>query len=346
MDRKANDEIFMRAALAEARKGIGRTSPNPTVGAVLVVDGKIVARGHHRGAGLAHAEVECLQAYGAAVPKNATLYATLEPCSTTSRTPPCTTALLNAGVKRLVVGVIDANPSHAGRGIDLLRQAGVAVETGILAAECAALNEAFDKWIVTKRPFVIAKCGMTLDGRLTCPPNEERWVTSAAARRHANHFRAQVDAILIGAETVRTDNPRLTARMGRGARQPWRVVLSRSGRVPRSAHLFTDRFAQRTIVMREQSLAAVLENLGHREITSVLIEGGSDILGQALDERLIDRVHIYLGPLLTGGAVVAFPGTGASLTENGVRLREVLYERIGGDIFVKGKATYPVAFSE
>ena len=342
MDRTADDEAFMRAALAEAEKGVGRTSPNPAVGAVLVVDGKIVARGHHRGSGSPHAEIECLESYEAAVRRDATLYVTLEPCSTAGRTPACTEALIAAGVKSIVVGAIDVNPKHAGRGIKALRKAGINVRTEVLAAECTAINDAFNKWIVTRRPLVIAKCGMTLDGRLTRPPGEERWITSPAARRHANCFRAQMDAILIGAETLRADNPRLTAREIPDARPPWRIVLSRSGRMPRSAHLFADYFADRTLVFRNQPLAAVLDNLGKREITSVLIEGGGDILGQALDGRLIDQVRIYLGPFLTGGPVVAFPGVGAGSTQSGVRLREIRYERIGDDVLVTGKANYPL----
>ena len=346
MNRAADEKAFMRAALEEAQKGVGRTSPNPAVGAVLVVGGKIVASGHHRGASSPHAEVQCLRAYGVAVPPDATLYVTLEPCSTTGRTPPCTEALARAGVKNVVVGAIDPNPKHAGRGIELLREAGITVRTGVLGAECSTLNEAFNKWIVTGRPLVIAKCGMTLDGRLTRAPHEERWITSPAARRHANRFRAQVDAILIGAETLRSDNPRLTSRVVPGARQPWRIVLSRSARLPSSAHLFTDRFADRTLVFRDHSLAAVLDDLGQKEITSVLIEGGGDVLGQALDGRLIDNIQIYLGPLFTGGPVVAFPGAGASSTRHGVRLSESCYERIGDDVLVTGKATYLTASSE
>src|SRR6266700_4249426 len=158
---------------------------------------------------------------------------------------------------------------------------------GILARECARLNEAFNKWIVTQRPFVIAKCGMSLDGRLTRPPGEPRWITDISARRHAQGLRARVDAILVGAETVRADNPRLTVRGVQGARQPWRVVLTRSGSLPRRAQLFSDRFRSRTLMYQRQSLAAVFKNLGKRGVTSVLIEGGGDVLSQAVDARLI-----------------------------------------------------------
>ena len=340
------DERFMRAALTEARKGIGRTSPNPAVGAVLVAGEKIIARGYHRGAGLPHAEVDCLAQVEQPVPKNATLDVTLEPCSTTGRTPPCTGAIVEAGVRNVVVGAIDVNPLHAGRGLHALEAAGVSVRSGVIAEECAAINESFNKWIQTKRPFVIAKCGMSLDGRLTRPPGEERWLTSAASRRRANQLRAQVDAILVGAETVRADNPRLTVRSVRGARQPWRVVLTRSGRLPKAAHVFTDGFADRTLVFRDKPFGDVLAELGARDVTSILIEGGGEILGEALDANLIDRVQIYLAPLFTGGPVIAFPGRGAGATSEALRLRDVRYEKIGADIFITGKATYGGAVSE
>src|SRR6266480_8012962 len=200
MDRR-RDEKFMRAALNEAKKAVGQTSPNPAVGAVLVVGNRIVATGHHRGAGRDHAEIECLRNFAAAVPVRATLYVTLEPCSTVGRTAACTDAILQAGVRNVVVGAIDVNPRHSGRGIARLRDAGVRLREGILAEECALLNEAFNKWIVARRPFVIAKCGMSLDGRLTRPPGEPRWITSPPARHHAHQLRTRVDAILLGAQT-------------------------------------------------------------------------------------------------------------------------------------------------
>ena len=192
MPRENVDEQFMRAALSEARRSLGQTSPNPAVGAVLVVGERIVARGHHRRAGAAHAEVECLRQYGKRIPKNATMYVTLEPCSTSGKTGPCTDALIKAGLRKIVIGALDPNPRHSGRGIKLLTNAGLQVRTGVLAAECSELNEAFNKWIRTGRPFVIAKCGMSLDGRLTASPSEGRWLTSPASRRHAHRLRAQV----------------------------------------------------------------------------------------------------------------------------------------------------------
>lgn len=341
-----DDEWFMRAALAEATKGVGHTSPNPAVGAVIGVDNKIIARGHHRQAGAPHAEVECLANVRGSIPAPATMHVTLEPCSTTGRTGPCTDAIIRSGVRTVVVGAVDPNPRHAGRGIELLRAAGLTVRENVLADECSALNKPFNKWIQTARPYVIAKCGMSLDGRLTAAPGEERWITGPASRRHANRLRAHVDAIVVGAETVRADNPRLTVRAMRGARQPLRVVLSNSGSLPSDAHLFTDRFADRTVVFRDRKLAAVLAELGSKEVTSVLIEGGGDVLGQALDARLIDEVQIYLGPVFTGGPVVAFGGRGAGATLQALRLRNPRYEQIGGDVFVTGEATYATAAHE
>ncbi len=315
------DEKFMRAALKEAKKVLGQTSPNPAVGAVLVINDRIVARGHHREAGRDHAEIECLRDFGA----------------------PCTNAIISAGVKNVVVGAIDVNPRHSGEGIMQLRNAGVNVREGVLAEDCARLNEAFNQWIVTGRPFVIAKCGMSLDGRLTRPSGETRWITGPSARRHARELRARVDAVLVGAETVRADNPRLTVRGTPRARQPWRVVLTRSGKLPRRARLFSDRLAARTLIYEGKSLAGVLENLGKRGITSVLIEGGGDVLGQALDARLIDKVQLYLGPILSGGPVIAFPGRGADNAASAVRLRRISYQRIAQSVCITGYPERPTS---
>ena len=331
----------MRAALAEAKRALGWTSPNPAVGAVLVIDNHIVSRGHHREAGRAHAEIECLRNFGAPIPARATLYVTLEPCSTAGRTAPCTNAIIKAGLEELVIGATDLNPRHSGRGIAELRSAGVRVRDGILAEECTRLNEAFNKWIVTGQPFVIAKCGMSLDGRLTRPPGESRWITGRDARRDAHQLRARVDAVLVGAETVRADNPRLNIRGVRRVRQPWRVVLTRSGQLPRHAHVLSDKFAVRTLIYKQKSLASVLKHLGKRGITSVLIEGGGEVLGEALEKRLIDKVQIYLGPMLTGGPVLAFPGEGAEQTADALRLREIEYKQIGQTISISGYPGVP-----
>jgi len=326
----------MRAALVEARKGLGKTSPNPAVGAVLANGDHIIARGHHRQAGGDHAEVGCLRKVAEPVPPEAILYVTLEPCSTRGRTAPCANYIIERKIRSVVIGAIDPNPQHRGRAIELLRASGIDVITGVLEQECAQLNEAFNKWIVTGEPFVIAKCGMSLDGHLTRPPGESRWLTSESSRAHAHKLRAVVDAIIVGAETIRRDNPRLTIRSERGYTQPMRVILTKSGRLLRTAKVFYDSNRDRTLICRNKTLRSVLRGLGRRKITSVLIEGGGDVLSQAFDQRLVDKVQIYIAPIFTGGSVLAFGGKGASSTERSVRLESILYERIGEDICVVG----------
>ena len=326
----------MSMAIREARKGEGRTSPNPIVGAVLVAENKVLARGHHERFGGPHAEVRCLSQVGNSLPAGATLYVTLEPCSTVGKTGRCTDAIIRSGVSTVVVGAVDPNPLHKGRGLAALDRAGVTVRSGVLGTECTGLNETFNKWIVSRQPFVIAKCGMSLDGRLTQSPRNSRWITSAAARRDAQELRAQVDAIIVGAETVRQDDPRLTVRGVKDAKQPWRVILTKSGKLPSRSRVFRDRFKDRTLVYRNKSMRAVLADLGKKEVLAVLIEGGGDILGQALDSGLIDKVQVYLGPIFTGGPVLAFGARGASSTQTATRLTRLSYDRIGDDVRVIG----------
>ena len=326
-----DDEKFMRAALREARRGVGFTSPNPAVGAVIVRGGRIVARGFHRCAGMPHAEIEAIDALkNVRLAHGATLFVTLEPCSTHGRTPPCVEAIMRSGFARVVIGAIDPNPAHAGRGVDLLRAAGIGVVSGVLENECRELNAAFNKWIVTGMPFVIAKAALSLDGRLTRPAGEGQWLSSAASRADVQRLRASVDAILVGAGTVRADNPRLTVRGIPGARQPWRVVLARKP-LPKDAHIFTDQHRDRTLVFCDQPLRAVLRDLGRRKITSVLIEGGGTVLGEAFDRRLVDRVHFYLAPILCGGPDV-IGGRGAASTAASLVLKNPRYTKIGGDL--------------
>src|SRR5213082_220075 len=255
-------EKFMRAALLQAKKGLGTTSPNPAVGVVLVWRNRIIARGHHRRAGGDHAEVDCLRKLDDPIPAEAVLYVTLEPCSTRGRTAPCANYIIQRGVRRVVIGAVDPNPKHRGRAIGLLRAAGVDVRTGVLENECTRLNEAFNKWIVTGEPFVTAKCGMSLDGYLTRPPGETRWLTSESSRAHAHRLRAVVDAIIVGAETIRRDNPRLTVRRGSRRVQPLRVIHTKSGRLPRTEKVFCDSNRDRALICQNKSLRSVLRDLG------------------------------------------------------------------------------------
>jgi diaminohydroxyphosphoribosylaminopyrimidine deaminase/5-amino-6-(5-phosphoribosylamino)uracil reductase len=327
----------MRAALAEARKGLGKTGPNPAVGAVISKNGKILALGWHRGAGKPHAEIEALKNLkNPALARGATLHVTLEPCSTHGRTPPCTEAIIQAGFARVVFGATDPNPKHAGRAKEILEAAGIQTLSGVLGEECTLLNRAWNKWIATGLPFVTAKAGMSLDGRIASPP-DRRWITSDAARRDAMRLRAECGAVLVGAETVRTDNPLLTIRGLRVKEQPLRAVWSCSGQIPSDCHLLTDEHRDRTIIYKGKPLAAVLRDLGKRGVQHVLIEGGGKTLGEALDRRLIDRIVFYIAPVLLGGPTPALGGHGAPSNESALRLKTPTYRRIGPDLRVEGE---------
>lgn len=324
------DEGFMREAIREARKGTGRTHPNPAVGAVIVCDGDVVARGWHRGAGGPHAEIEALRRTRHAA-RGSTLYVTLEPCSTHGRTPPCTESIIRAGFARVVYGATDPNPKHSGRAARILSRAGIEVCPGILAGPCAALNIAWNKWIATGMPHVTAKAAMTLDGRINSPP-ESRWITSEVSRRDAMKLRSRVQAILVGGETVRTDDPQLTVRGVPISLQPLRVVWTKSGRLPKTARIFTDTYRDRTVIFSNVSLGGALRELGRRGIASVLIEGGSRVLGEAFDNSLIDEVCFYLAPMLAGGPVPSVGGRGAKDAEHAIQLSGLLFKRLGPDV--------------
>ena len=332
-----DDARFMRLALREAEHGVGHTSPNPAVGAVVVRAGRVLARGYHRRVGQPHAEIEALRALkNPALARGATIYVTLEPCSTHGRTGACTDAIQRAGLARVVVGATDPNPTHAGRGLDILRAAGLEVRSGVLADACTRLNRPFNQWIVTRFPWVIAKAALTLDGRLTRPPGEDRWLSGPRARAHAHGQRARVDAVLIGAGTLRADNPHLTVRgvpSADPARQPWRVVLTRGGDLPPDAHLFTDEWRHRTLVFRQQPLSEVLRQLGERQVTSVLIEGGGNVLGQAFQAGLVDEVQFYFTPWISGGPVEAV-GAPLDALPPPATLCDCHYERLGSDVLL------------
>lgn len=331
----------MRAALREARRGVGQTSPNPAVGAVVVRGGRVIARGFHQRAGLPHAEVEAIGALSdPALARGATLYVTLEPCSTHGRTPPCTEAIMRAGFSRVVIGTLDPNPLHAGRAVGLLQKAGLNVRTHVLEKECRELNLYFNHWIVTRRPWVIAKAGLSLDGRLTRPSGAPRWITNAAARADTHRHRAQVDAILIGGETLRVDDPQLTVRGVPGARQPWRVVVSQSGNLSPTARLLSDEHRERTLPYIGQPLEAVLTDLGQRGITSVMIEGGTRTLGMAFDARLVHEVCFYIAPLLLGGPKVVIGGLGVGDHSEAPRIVEPKVTVLGGNLKLSGVVSY------
>jgi diaminohydroxyphosphoribosylaminopyrimidine deaminase / 5-amino-6-(5-phosphoribosylamino)uracil reductase len=333
------DQRYLRRALELARLGSGLTLPNPRVGAVLVRGGRIIGEGWHQRAGASHAEVHAVadaKKRGYSV-VGATLYVTLEPCSTHGRTPPCTELILREKIARVVFAATDPNPAHAGAAMRLLRAAGVEVSSGLPADEAAVLNRDFNWWIVRRRPWVVAKIALSLDGRIVTPPGArtrvDRWLTSPAARTVAHELRWESDAILIGAETARQDNPRLTVRLpGKGGKaQPWRVVVTRSGKLPRHLHLFSDRHRDRTLVFRNQSLEEIVTALGAWDISHLLIEGGGEILTEAFRTGLVNEVAFFIAPAVMGTAPRALGKLDAP-----VRLREVSYREVGPDLFCRG----------
>jgi len=330
----------MREAIKLARKGAGKTRPNPAVGCVIVKNGRIIGRGWHRKAGGPHAEVEALRSLkNISAARGAKVYVTLEPCCTHGRTPPCTQALIDAGISRVVVGAIDPNPKHRGHGIRLLAKAGIKTKSGVLGEECAALSPEFNRVMQTGLPWVIAKCGMSLDGRLTRPPGEGQWITTPGARRDAMRLRAAVDAVMVGAGTVRADDPALTVRGIRGARQPLRVIWAPRRLPPQSCRLMREAKWGGTIVLRQKSVRAALRALVRSGVQLVLLEGGGRTLGRAFEEKLVSEVRFYIAPMLAGGATPAVGARGPLRLTSAARLGPVEYGRIGECLCIRGKIT-------
>jgi diaminohydroxyphosphoribosylaminopyrimidine deaminase / 5-amino-6-(5-phosphoribosylamino)uracil reductase len=294
-------EDFMRLALAEAEKGRGRTHPNPAVGAVVVRGGRVISRGHHERAGLPHAEVNALRAAGRSA-RGADVYVTLEPCNHQGRTPPCTEALIAAGVRRVFFGSADPNPFVDGHGARRLRSAGVEVHAGILSAQCDASNEPWFKFITTGLPWVVLKAAVTLDGKLATRTGSSKWISSEPSRRLVHRWRNELDAVLVGAGTVRADDPRLTVRGIRGGRNPVRVVL---GTIPPGA-LLTRQPGE--TVAEGGPLRQVLRRLARRGITSVLVEGGSTVHGAFLREKLWDELRLFVAPRIFGADAMSWAG--------------------------------------
>lgn len=350
------DERWMRHALEEARRGEGLTRPNPPVGAVLVKNRKLVVCGHHRRAGGPHAEALVLRQAGARA-RGATLYVTLEPCSTQGRTPPCTSAILESGVARVVVGARDPNPCHAGRGLRLLRRHGIEVVLRVCEAEARQLIEPFGKWIGTGRPWVTLKLGMTLDGRIADADGASRWITGPKSRTLTQAWRRRCDAILVGGETARLDDPSLLPRPARG-RKPWRVVLSGDANLPATLRIFSDGAAERTLVFstkrapaaRRRKLADtgaevvlvaeeqgrlcvddVLSELGRRGLLHILCEGGGQVAASLIRAGAVDDLLLFHAPRLLGGAARGAVGLPGWRLAEAPRLRVVWSQWCGED---------------
>lgn len=350
------DLKWMRQALALARRAEGMTRPNPPVGALVVKSGRNIGQGWHRKAGGPHAEVFALRQAGAAA-RGATLYVTLEPCSTFGRTPPCTEAVIRAGVSRVVVGTVDPNPKHAGRGLRLLRKAGIQVEVGACAQEAADLVAPFACHMLRQRPFFSLKLGLSLDGRIADHTHSSRWITGPAAREAVQTMRRASDAVMVGAGTVRHDNPSLWPRPDK-KRNPWRIVVVRNGPLPLSAQIFTDAHVGRTIVAApkgwqptcarkiRQAGATVLElpphrflpalakELGQLGILKVLCEGGGILAGELVNAKLVDELCVFLAPVLVGGPVGA-TGDSQWLLDQAPGFARREFRPVGKDLFLR-----------
>lgn len=357
-------EQWMRRALELARKGEGMTRPNPPVGAVIVKHGRVVGEGYHRRAGGPHAEIFALREAGERA-RGGVLYVTLEPCSTWGRTPPCTEAILRAGIRRVVAAISDPNPRHAGRGFEWLRRRGVEVEAGICRAEAAELLAPFAKWIRTRTPWVTLKLAATLDGRIADQEGHSRWITGPEARRRVHEWRRAADAILVGAATVKADNPRLTPRPARG-RTPYRVIVdSVRARVPLTARVFADDAVARTIVAVPEGypvsrakalqkagaqvwvlpncggrvdIRQLLAELGKWGVLHVLCEGGSQLAATLCQEGLVDSFAFFYAPKLLGAAARPMLEGCGWLLHHAPELDIVRCEKVGRDILVEARS--------
>lgn len=349
---------FMRLALRLARKGTGRTSPNPAVGAVVVRNGRVVGTGYHRAAGMPHAEVEALRDAGGAA-RGGDLYVTLEPCAHTGRTGPCTEAIIAAGVARVAAAMSDPNPIVAGKGFRALRRAGTRVASGVMEEEARSLNRSYCRWVESGRPFVTLKLAVSLDGQVAAASGDSRWISGEAARRMVHRMRSEADAVLVGGVTFRRDAPLLTARM-RGGRNPKRVVLtSRAGDVAANRRFLaaegevivaaprgvsrqeTDRL--RALGVRVLSIPArkgriragpFLDALGREGITSLLVEGGGKTAGWLIEAEAVDRYLFFIAPLLLGQGIRSVAGFAVRSPNEGRRLIITAAKRVGGDVLL------------
>jgi diaminohydroxyphosphoribosylaminopyrimidine deaminase/5-amino-6-(5-phosphoribosylamino)uracil reductase len=364
MDSSFLDEKYMRMALRLAAKAQGRTSPNPMVGAVVVKDGRVIAAGYHKRAGEPHAEAVALRKADRAA-KGATLYVTLEPCShTNKRTPPCSPLVIASGVKRVVVAMIDPNPRVSGGGVQAIRKAGIEVVTGVLESEARQLNEAFIKHVTKKVPFVTLKIAQTLDGKIATASGESKWITGEKARAEGRGYRDTHDAILVGINTVLQDDPSLTTRLP-GGRDPLRVIVDGKLRMPPGANVLTQDSPARTVIaalpgapkkkrnMLETAGAEVLtvksdhgrvdlrdlmKKLGKMNIMSVLIEGGAEINASALRAGIVDKVVLFIAPMVMTGrdSLCSIGGTSPRRLSGAIRLRGAETRVVGQDLVIEG----------
>jgi diaminohydroxyphosphoribosylaminopyrimidine deaminase/5-amino-6-(5-phosphoribosylamino)uracil reductase len=365
MDR---DEKYMRMALGLARKGRGRTTPNPMVGAVVVRGKAVVGKGYHFRAGEPHAEVLALRQAGKRA-KGATLYLNLEPCDHFGKTPPCTQAILKAGIQRVVAGMRDPNPLVSGRGFRRLKKAGVKVDVGLLEGECRELNAPFCKFISTGNPFVILKTAVSLDGKVATKSGDSRWISGGASRNYVHRLRSEVDAVMVGIGTVRRDDPLLNVRLAgrKNPRHPLRIIVDSRLRIPADSRIVRtaaefptlvaatssaplkriDRMKKKRVevlVVRKNrqgrvSLAALMKELGSRGIQSILLEGGPTLNASAWEERIVDRLLLFVAPKVIGGRETPgmMGGEGVGKVKNARRVEVLRVRKAGEDLMIEAK---------
>jgi len=354
---------YMQQALALARKALGNVSPNPAVGAIVVSkEGKIAGRGYTQPPGSDHAEIVAIRQAGEAC-KGGTMYVTLEPCCHQGRTPPCTKAIINSGIREIHIAHLDPNPQVGGKGKVILESDGIRMHLGEGEAEAREINEAYLKYIARKVPFVTAKYAMSLDGKIATRNFNSKWISNDWSRERAHRARWETDAIMVGANTVARDNPQLTARTLAGVREPLRVIVDSQGETPLDSRVFQNpdrvliattgaikpyqrnEYAKKGIAVVEfpsrnghVDLGEVFKQLGQREIISVLVEGGSGLLGAVFDQKLVDKVMVFVAPVIIGGkeAVTAVGGEGVELISQALHLQKVRVERFLDDIMVVG----------
>lgn len=353
-----SDRTYMDRALLLAARGRGRTSPNPMVGCVAVSGNEIVGEGYHEYAGGPHAEVNAFRDIPPERRKRLTVYVTLEPCAHEGKTPPCVDFLLQEDIVRVVIAMEDPNPLTRGKSMAKLRDAGVQVDVGCCEAEARALNEVFVKYITTGRPFVIAKCGMTLDGKIASHTGHSKWITCEASRERVHEIRSQVDGILVGSRTVMVDDPSLTCRLSNGVRKdPTRIILDAGAYLDSKRRIFQLTSEAKTWVAVSEDrdypgadavirvprgdggvdMAALMTELGQREITSLLIEGGGTTLASAFSAGVVDKVMFFVAPKILGGrdAITPVEGPGFSTVDEAIQLERMTAAAIGEDILIE-----------
>jgi diaminohydroxyphosphoribosylaminopyrimidine deaminase / 5-amino-6-(5-phosphoribosylamino)uracil reductase len=355
----AVDTSFLRRAFELAERGRGTVEPNPLVGAIIVRDGSVVGEGWHAAFGGAHAEIVALAQAGERA-RDATLYVTLEPCCHVGKTPPCTDAIIRAGINEVVAAIADPFPQVAGQGTALLRAAGITVTVGICEADAAAQNAPYLTLLGKRRPYVHAKWAMTLDGKIATCSGDSKWISGEESRRRVHELRGRMDAIIVGAGTVRADDPLLTVRPP-GPRIPTRIVLSTSGSLPAHCQLLLTADQAPVIVAGSAShsggrtdslllpiehgrisVKALLAELGRRRMTNVLVEGGAHVFGSFFDADLVDEVHAFIAPrMLASGGLPAIVGRGVQRMSESLRIARWEHERVGDDLYLHGYMRQP-----